>query len=121
MQLDQDKSIEILDQVKALHPEWYEAMVNSNIDIFKISNGEPVSYFKRLENLGKIRRINSPVSSTLPVNNERTFTSCLGNSSKNAKNSNMLCHYCDKNNHNMADSSVLSKFKQQKKSLALKP
>jgi hypothetical protein len=32
-QLDQDEIIEILDQFKA--PEWYEAMVNANIDIFK--------------------------------------------------------------------------------------
>jgi hypothetical protein len=31
-QLDQDEIIEILDQVKA--PEWNEAMVNPNIDIF---------------------------------------------------------------------------------------
>jgi hypothetical protein len=32
-QLDQDEIIEILDQAKA--PEWYEAMVNANIDILK--------------------------------------------------------------------------------------
>jgi hypothetical protein len=29
-QLDQDETIEILDQSKV--PEWYEAMVNANID-----------------------------------------------------------------------------------------
>jgi hypothetical protein len=32
-QLDQDEIIEILDQAKA--PEWHEAVVNSNIEIFK--------------------------------------------------------------------------------------
>jgi hypothetical protein len=33
-QLDQDEIIEILDQVKIMDPEWHEAMVNANIDIF---------------------------------------------------------------------------------------
>jgi hypothetical protein len=33
-QLDQDEIIEILDQVKAVDPEWYEVMLNANIDIF---------------------------------------------------------------------------------------
>jgi hypothetical protein len=33
-QLDQDEIVEILDQVKAGYPEWHEAMVNANIDIF---------------------------------------------------------------------------------------
>jgi hypothetical protein len=32
-QLDQDEIIEILDQAKV--PEWHEAMVNANIDIFE--------------------------------------------------------------------------------------
>jgi hypothetical protein len=32
--LDQDEIIEILDQEKARDPEWYEAMVNANINIF---------------------------------------------------------------------------------------
>jgi hypothetical protein len=32
-QLDQDETIEILDQSKV--PEWYEAMVNANIDFFR--------------------------------------------------------------------------------------
>jgi hypothetical protein len=32
-QLDQDEIIEILDQAKAMDPEWHESMVNSNIDI----------------------------------------------------------------------------------------
>jgi hypothetical protein len=57
-QLDQDEIIEILDQAKAMDPEWHEAMVNSNIDIFEISNAEYVSYFKRLDNLEKFRRTN---------------------------------------------------------------
>jgi hypothetical protein len=33
-QLDQDEIIEISDQAKASDPEWHEAMVNANIDIF---------------------------------------------------------------------------------------
>jgi hypothetical protein len=34
----------------------------------------------------------------------------------------MWCHYCDKNNHNMADCRAIAKFKQQKTTrLALKP
>jgi hypothetical protein len=27
----------------------------------------------------------------------------------------MWCHYCDKNNHNVADCRAIAKFKQQKK------
>jgi hypothetical protein len=53
-QLDQDEIIEILDQAKAMDPEWHGAMVNANIDFFEISNEESVSYFKCLENLKKI-------------------------------------------------------------------
>jgi hypothetical protein len=68
-QLDQDKIIEILDQAKARDPEWHEAMVNVNIDIFEMSHEESVSYFKRLENLEKIRRTNGPNPSSLPVDN----------------------------------------------------
>jgi hypothetical protein len=67
-QLDQDQIIEILDQAKAL--EWHEAMVNANIDIFEMFCEESVSYFKRLENLEKIRRTNSPNPSSLPVDNK---------------------------------------------------
>jgi hypothetical protein len=33
-QLHQDEIIEILDQAKAWDPEWHEAMVNANIEIF---------------------------------------------------------------------------------------
>jgi hypothetical protein len=36
-QLDQNEIIEILDQAKARDPEWHEAMVNANIDIFEMS------------------------------------------------------------------------------------
>jgi hypothetical protein len=49
-QLDQDKIIEILDQAEATDPEWHEAMINANIDIFEMSYEESVSYFKSLEN-----------------------------------------------------------------------
>jgi hypothetical protein len=46
-QLDQDEIIEILDQAKALDPEWHKAMVNANIEIFEMSHEESVSYFQR--------------------------------------------------------------------------
>jgi hypothetical protein len=105
--------IEILDQAKAMDPELHEAMVNVNIDIFEMSYEESVSYFKRLENLEKIRRTNGPNPSSLPVDNKkRVFvTSSVGKSSKNNKGSNMWCHYCDKNNHNTADCREIAKFK----------
>jgi hypothetical protein len=67
-QLDQDEIIEILDQAKA--PDWYIAMVNANIDIFEMNYEESVSYFKRLENLEKIRHTNGPNPSSLPVDNK---------------------------------------------------
>jgi hypothetical protein len=51
--LDQHKIFEILDQAKA--PEWHSAMVAANIDIFSMSYEESVSYFKRLENLEKLK------------------------------------------------------------------
>jgi hypothetical protein len=114
-QLDQDEIIEILDQAKA--PEWHEAMVNANIDIFEMTDEESVSYFKRLENLEKIRRTNGPNPSSLPVDNKKTVTSSVGKSSKNHKRSNMWCHYCDKNkyNQNTDDCRAIAKFKHQKK------
>jgi hypothetical protein len=65
-QLDQDKIIEILDQAKVRNPEWNEAMVNANIDIFEMTYEESVSYFKCLENLEKIRRTNGTNPSSLP-------------------------------------------------------
>jgi hypothetical protein len=99
-------------------------MVNANIDIFEMSYEESVSYFKRLENLEKIRRTNGPIPSSLPVVNKKrvSVTSSVGKSSKNHKGSNMWCHYCDKNNHNKADCRAIAIFKQQKRtSRALKP
>jgi hypothetical protein len=42
-QLDKDEIIEILDQAKAVVPEWHEAMVNANIDIFEMSYEKSVS------------------------------------------------------------------------------
>ena len=89
-QRDQDEIIEILDQAKA--PEWHEAMVAANIDIFEMSYEESVSYFKRLENLEKIRRTNGPAP-TLPVDNKKHVTSSVG---KAKKSSNQWCHYCEK-------------------------
>jgi hypothetical protein len=61
-QLDQDEISEILDQSKALDSNWYEVMVNANIEIIEMSHEESVSYFKRLENLEKIKRTNGPTS-----------------------------------------------------------
>jgi hypothetical protein len=69
-QLDQDEIIEILDQAKARYPEWHEPMVKANIDIFEMTYEESVSYFKRLENLEKIRCTKSPNPSSLPVDNK---------------------------------------------------
>jgi hypothetical protein len=96
-QLDQDEIIEILDQAKA--PEWHEVTVNENIDIFDMPCEGSVSYFKRLENLEKIRRTNGPNPASLPVDNKKFVTNSVGKPSKNHKGSNMWCHYCDKNNH----------------------
>jgi hypothetical protein len=42
-QLDQDEIIEILDQAKAMDPEWHEAMVNANIEIFEMTYEEYVN------------------------------------------------------------------------------
>jgi hypothetical protein len=90
-QLDQDEIIEILDQVNALGIEWCGAMVSANIDIFEMSYEESVIYFKRLENLEKIRRTNGPNPSSLPAVNKKSISviSCVGNPSKNHKGSNM--------------------------------
>jgi hypothetical protein len=118
-QLDQNEIIEILDHSKARNPEWHEAMVNANIDIFEMSYEDSVSYVKRLENLEKIRRTDGPNPSSLPVDNKKYDISSVGKS-KNHKKSNMWCHYCDKNNHNTANCRAIAKFKQQKR-LDLKP
>jgi hypothetical protein len=69
-QLDQDEIIEILDQAKAVDPEWYEAMINAKIDIFEMSYDESESYFKLMDNLEKIRRKNGPKPSSLLVDNK---------------------------------------------------
>ena len=111
-QLDQDEIIEILDQAKS--PEWHAAMVAANIDIFSMTYEESVSYFKRLENLEKIRRTNGP-SPALPVDNKKTVTSgSVGVAAGRKKPSKMWCHYCDKNNHNTADCRAIAKAKQLK-------
>jgi hypothetical protein len=68
--LDQDEIIENLDQAKACNPEWHEAMVNANNDIFEMSYEESVSYFKRLENLEKIRCTNGPNPSSPTVDDK---------------------------------------------------
>ena len=47
MQLNQDNIIKILDQDKS--PEWHEAMISANIDIFKMDYKESVAYFICLE------------------------------------------------------------------------
>jgi hypothetical protein len=60
-QLDQDEIIEILHQAKAMDPEWHEAMVNANLDIFEMSYEELVLYFKRLENFEKISAPTVPI------------------------------------------------------------
>jgi hypothetical protein len=88
-------------------------------DIFEMSYGESVSYFKRLENLEKIRRSNGPNPSSLPVDNKymKSVTSSVVKS-KNYKGSNMWFHYCDKNSHNTADCREIAKFKQQKNNKA---
>jgi hypothetical protein len=90
-------------------------MVNANIDILEMTYEESVSYFKRLENLEKIRLTNSPNPASLLVGNTKSITSNVGKPSKNRKGSNIWCHYCDKNNHNTADCRATAKFKQQKK------
>jgi hypothetical protein len=90
-------------------------MVNANIDTFEMTYEESVSYFKRLENLQKIRHTNGPIPSPLPVDNKKSVTSSVGKSSKNHTGSNMWYYYCDKNNHNMADCRAIAEFKQQKK------
>jgi hypothetical protein len=95
-------------------------MVNANIDIFKMSYEESVSYFNRLENLEKIRRTNGQNPSSLPVYYKKSVTSSLEKSLNNTKGSKMWYPYCDKNNHNKADCKAIAKFNSRKR-LALKP
>jgi hypothetical protein len=65
--------------------------VNANIDIFEMSYEESVTYFKRLENLEKIRHTNGRNPSSLPADNKKSISvsSSVGNPSKNHKGSNM--------------------------------
>jgi hypothetical protein len=90
-------------------------MVNANIDIFEMSYEGSASFFKRLKKLEKIRPTNGPNPSSLPIDNKKSVTSSLDKSSKNHKESNMWCHYCEKNNQNTADCRAIAKFKQQNK------
>jgi hypothetical protein len=55
------------------------------VELWEMSYEESVSYFKRLENLEKIRRTNGPYPSSLPVDNKKSVTSSVGKSSKNHK------------------------------------
>jgi hypothetical protein len=59
-------------------------MVDENIDIFEMSYEESVSYFKRLENLEKIRLTNGSNPFSLLVDNKKRVpvTSSVGKSSK---------------------------------------
>jgi hypothetical protein len=88
-QLKQDEIIEILDQAKA--PEWHEAMVSANIDIFEMNYEEAIAYFLScLENLEKISCTNGP-ESVVAVDSKKLITSSVG-VGKNNKSSNMWCH-----------------------------
>jgi hypothetical protein len=97
-------------------------MVNANIDIFEMSYEESVSYFKRLENLEKIGCTNGPNPTSLPIGSKKrvSVTSSVVKSSKNHKEYNMWCHYCDKKNHNTDDCRAITKLNSIKR-LALKP
>jgi hypothetical protein len=75
--LTQDEIIEILDQAKP--PNWHEAMVSANIDIFEMNYKSAILYFIRLENLDKICHTNGPAP-TVAVDNNTSFTSSQGTS-----------------------------------------
>jgi hypothetical protein len=75
-QLDQDEIIEILDQ--AMAPVWQSAMIAANIDTFEISFEDYVAYFKRLENLEKIKKTNG--MAPLPIENKKPVGSSVGRS-----------------------------------------
>jgi hypothetical protein len=47
--------------------------VNANIEIFEICYEKSVSYFKRLENLEKIRNTNGTSPSSLPIDNTNMY------------------------------------------------
>jgi hypothetical protein len=46
-------------------------MVSANIDVFEMSHQKSVSYFKRLENLEKIKRTNGPSPASLTVDDKK--------------------------------------------------
>jgi hypothetical protein len=60
-------------------------MNNAIIDNFELSCGESISWFKRLENLEKIKRTNGPGPANLTVDNKKCVTSSVGKFSKNPK------------------------------------
>jgi hypothetical protein len=95
-------------------------MVSAKIDIFEMSYEESVSYFNYLENLQKIKSTHGPSPALLPLyNNKRvSVSSSVAKPSKDHKGYNIWCHFCDKNNHNTTDLSVIAKFKQQKNNKA---
>jgi hypothetical protein len=111
--LTQDEIIEILDQAKP--PNWHEAMIPANIDIFVMAYNSAISYFICLGNLGKSCRANGPAPSVAVAKNT-SLTSSVGISNVRKKqNTKMWCHYCDKNNHNTAECPEIAKAKQHKK------
>ena len=90
-------------------------MISANIDIFEMDYEAAISYFIRLENLDKIRRMNGPAP-TVAVDNNTSITSRVGvGPVRKKQKTNMWCHYCDKNNHNTAECREIAKAKQHKK------
>jgi hypothetical protein len=73
---------------------------------------QPFKYFKRLENLEKIRRINGPAP--LPVDIKKSIVnSTVGVAVGKKKSAKMWCHYCDNNNHNTANCRAIANVKQR--------
>jgi hypothetical protein len=68
-------------------------MPTITFDVFEMFYEESVSYFKRLENLEKIRRTNGPNPSSLLVDDKKSVsvpvTSSIATSSKHPNASNM--------------------------------
>jgi hypothetical protein len=105
--LTQDEIIEILDQAKP--PNWHEAMISANIDIFEMDYESAISYFMQLENLDKICCTNGPRAA---VDNNTSLTSSVGvDNVRKKQKSKLWCHYCD-NNHNTAECQEIAKVKQ---------
>jgi hypothetical protein len=109
--LTQGEISEILDQAKP--PNWHEAMISANIDIFEMDYEAAISYFMQLENLDKIRCTNGP---TVAVDNNIPLLSSVGLVvAKKKQKSKLWCHFCDKTNHNTAECQEIAKAKQHKK------